>query len=539
MNAESGIDRPTCTAEIIRKWGVQTPDATSMIFEGRSITWRELDERSSRLANALAARGVGNQERVVFIDKNGPAYFETAFGGAKLNAVIVAVNWRLAPPELAYTINDAQAQVIVVGPDFFGIVEQIESELTTVSTIIAIGDHPRWPSYEDVVGSGSTVDPGVGSAPGDVAMQLYTSGTTGLPKGVMLANTSMFTLYEEVAAHWQFDGDSVNMVAMPLFHIGGCGWAMVGMFFGGKSVIVREFVPNVVLDLMVQHQATNALYVPAMLAFMSMVPGAEDRDYSSMRRIVYGASPITNDTLLAAMAVFKVPFVQVYGMTETTGGFTQLDAADHDPTGPRAHLLRSAGRPYPWVEMKIMDVESGEAGESGKAGKSGKVCAVGEVGEVWTRSRQNMIGYWNKPEETAKTIDADGWLKTGDAGYVDTEGFLFLTDRVKDMIVSGGENVYPAEVENALASHPAIAEIAVIGVPHERWGETVKAIAVLRAGHSATQPELISFAKERLAGYKCPTSVDFIDLLPRNPSGKVLKKDLREPFWAGHTRRVN
>ncbi len=527
MNANSSIGVPTCTAEIVRKWGAETPDATALIFEDQLTTWKQLDERSSRLANALVALGLGNQERMVFIDKNGPTYFETAFGVAKLNAVLVAANWRLAAPELLYTINDAQAKVVVVGPEFFEVIERIESELTTVKTIIAIGEHPRWPSYEDVLGSGSAVDPGVGSAPGDIAMQLYTSGTTGLPKGVMLANTSMFTLYEEVASHWQFDSDSVNMVAMPLFHIGGCGWAMVGMFFGAKAVVVREFVPNVVLDLMVQHQATNALYVPAMLAFMSMVPGAADRDYSSMRRIVYGASPITNETLLAAMSVFKVPFVQVYGMTETTGGFTQLDAADHDPGGPREHLLRSAGRPYPWVEMKIMNLESAEP------------CAVGEVGEVWTRSRQNMVGYWNKPEENVKTVDADGWLKTGDAGYVDEAGFLFLTDRVKDMIVSGGENVYPAEVENALASHPAVAEVAVIGVPHERWGETVKAIVVLRAGHTATQPEIIAFAKERLASYKCPTSVDFIDVLPRNPSGKVLKKDLREPFWVGHARRVN
>ena len=317
------------------------------------------------------------------------------------------------------------------------------------------------------------------------------------------------------------------MVAMPLFHIGGCGWAMVGMFFGAKSIIVREFVPNVVLDLMVEHQATNALYVPVMLQFMAMVPGAADRDYSSMRRIVYGASPITNEVLIAAMNVFKVPFVQVYGMTETTGGFTQLAPEDHDPTGPRAHLLRSAGAPYPWVEVRIVDLDTGE--DSGP----------GTVGEVWTRSRQNMLGYWNKPEETARTITEDGWLKTGDAGYLDPEGFLFLTDRVKDMIVSGGENVYPAEVENTIASHPAVAEIAVIGVPHDRWGETVKAVVVLKSGATATAPEIMAFAKERLAGYKCPTSVDFTDVLPRNPSGKVLKKDLRAPFWEGRARQIN
>ncbi len=521
------MQKPMCTAAIIRKWGAETPEGTAMVFEGAPTTWAHLHDRSSQVANALAAAGVASQDRVVFIDKNGPTYFEVAFGAAKLNAVLVAANWRLAPPEMAYTINDSKAQVVVVGPDFISLIEQIQSQFTSVTKIVVVGDHPKWESYDDFVASGSTVDPGTDSAITDVAMQLYTSGTTGLPKGVMLMNSNMFTLYEEVAVHWSFDQKSVNMVAMPLFHIGGCGWAMVGMYFGGKSIIVREFIPNVVLDLMIEHQATNALYVPAMLQFMSMVPGAGERDYSSMRRMVYGASPITNETLIAAMKVFKCDFAQVYGMTETTGGFTQLDPQDHDPTGPRAHLLRSAGRAFPWVELRIVDLENGSD------------CPIGAVGEVWTRSRQNMLGYWNNPEETAKTILPDGWLRTGDAGYLDSEGFLFLTDRVKDMIVSGGENVYPAEVENALASHPAVAEVAVIGVPHERWGESVKAIVVVRSGAVVTAPEIISFAKEHLASYKCPTSVDFMDVLPRNPSGKVLKKDLREPFWVGLARRVN
>jgi acyl-CoA synthetase (AMP-forming)/AMP-acid ligase II len=214
-------------------------------------------------------------------------------------------------------------------------------------------------------------------------------------------------------------------------------------------------------------------------------------------------------------------------MTETTGAITELSPEDHDPTGPRAHLLRSAGKPYPWVEMRIVDVDSGAD------------MPTGEVGELWTRSEQNMNGYWNKPEETAKTITEDGWLKTGDAGFLDAEGFLFLTDRVKDMIVSGGENVYPAEVENALASFPGIAEVAVIGVPSERWGETVKAVVVLKPGFAADGPAIIAHAKGLMAGYKCPTSVDFIEALPRNPTGKVLKKDLREPYWVGQARRIN
>jgi long-chain acyl-CoA synthetase len=227
------------------------------------------------------------------------------------------------------------------------------------------------------------------------------------------------------------------------------------------------------------------------------------------------------------MNTLKCPHIQVFGMTETTGAITELGPEDHDPTGPRAHLLRSAGKPYPWVEMKIVDNDTNTD------------LPAGEIGELWTRSPQNMVGYWNKPEETAKTITADGWLKTGDAGYIDDEGFLFLTDRVKDMIVSGGENVYPAEVENALASFPGIAECAVIGVPSEKWGETVKAMVVLKPGATAEAPAIIAHCKALLAGYKCPTSVDFIEVLPRNPTGKVLKKDLRAPFWEGRTRQIN
>ena len=526
--AEPGVYEPSVRSigGVVRTHAATRPDATAIRFGDRTITWAEHYERAKRVASALVASGVGPQEHVAFIDKNGVEFFEFLYGCGLINAIGVAVNWRLAPVEIAYTVNDAQAKVLVVGPEFFAAVEQIEKDLTSVTTIVAIGDHPRWESYEDWLAAAPADDPQVPTALLDCALQLYTSGTTGLPKGVMLSNKNLFTLLDKVAASWGFGEGETNLVCMPLFHIGGAGWAVAGMYNGCASVLVREFVPNAVLDLLVAEGVTTALFVPAMLGFLSMVPGAGDRTYP-IKRIVYGASPITNETLLAAMRTFKCMFFQAYGMTETTGGFTQLDDVDHDPDGPRAHLLRSAGKASPWVELKIMDLENETE------------CAPGGVGEVWTRSDQNMTGYWAKPEETAKTLLPDGWLRTGDAGYVDEEGFLFLTDRVKDMIVSGAENVYPAEVENAIASHPAVVEVGVIGVPSERWGETVKAIVVKRPGMDVTGPEIIAFAKERLASYKCPTSVDFIDVLPRNPSGKVLKKDLREPFWAGHARRVN
>ena len=516
----------TC-ADIIRTYAREKPDATCIVFGERRISWSALHEKAKRLAQAMVSEGVGATEHVAFIDKNGPEYFEFQFGVAMLNAVTVNVNWRLAAPEIEYTINDSKAKVLIVGPEFYDSIEQIEKNLATVTKIVALGEHPRWEGYEDWCARQPATDPMVTSGPGDICVQLYTSGTTGLPKGVMLMNSNLFSLLPNVSSSWGFSApDCVNLVCMPLFHIGGAGWALGGMLNGAVTVLIREFVAHQVLDALVEHNVTTALFVPAMLGVLAMVPGAAERIYP-IRTLNYGASPITNETLLAAMRTFKCDFNQVYGMTETTGAITQLDAADHDPDGPRSGLLRSAGKPYSWVEARVVDMETGTD------------CRPGAVGELWTRSPQNMLGYWANPEATAATITTEGWLKTGDAGYFDEGGYLFLTDRVKDMIVSGGENVYPAEVENALASHPAIAEVAVIGVPSERWGETVKAVVALRPGQLATALQIIAFAKERLAGYKCPTSVDFIDELPRNPSGKVLKKDLREPYWAGRDRRIN
>jgi long-chain acyl-CoA synthetase len=517
-------------ADIVRHWSKIKPSAIAIKFLDQTITWATLDAESSRVGAALVAGEVAPQESVAFLEKNDPSYFEVIYGCSKANIVDVSVNWRLAPPEILYTVNDAQAKILFVGADFFAAVEAIESQLTSVHTIVALGDHPRWPSYADWKGAHDPVDPHVPVDANDTAFQLYTSGTTGLPKGVMTSNINLFALLGEVTGPWGMDESSKNIATMPLFHIGGSGWAMCGQFVGAETLLVRDPAPGALLDLMHSEKATNAFYVPALLAFMALVQSQPDqpvRDFSSMRSVVYGASPITNDVLIASMNTLKCPHIQVFGMTETTGSVTELKPEDHDPTGPRAHLLRSAGKPYPWVEMKIVDLESGAD------------CGPEAVGEVWTRSLQNMKGYWGKPEETAKTITPDGWLRTGDAGYLDAEGYLFLTDRVKDMIVSGGENVYPAEVENALASHPAVAEVAVIGVPSDKWGETVKAVIVTKPGAQVTAPEIISHAKGLLAGFKCPTSVDFMEVLPRNPTGKILKKDLRAPYWEGRERQIN
>jgi len=514
-------------AGIIRRHARERGDRTMITHGDRTISWAEMDRRSSRVAQALLAAGVREQDRVAFVDKNGPEYFEVLFGAAKANAVTVAVNWRLTPSEMAFVVNDAQARVLVVGAEFLPHLTAMEGDLHTVKNVVVIGADPRRESYDAWLAAHPASDPGRLPSPDDVAMQLYTSGTTGLPKGAMLTSENLGVLMPNAGGWWRIDETSVNLVCMPLFHIGGSGWALVGMGYGCHSVLHREFVPQEILESLERHRITNALFVPAMLQFLSAVPGAADRDYRALRSIVYGASPITNEVLLRSMRTFRCDFVQVYGLTETTGAITQLTASDHATEGPRARLLRSAGKPFPWVELRTVDPATG------------RTCAPGEVGEVWTRSAQNFKGYWGKPEETARTITPDGWLRTGDAGYLDGEGYLFLTDRVKDMIISGGENVYPAEVENALSDHPAIADVAVIGVPDDRWGETVKAIVVPRPGVEARPDDIIAFARARLAHFKCPTSVDFATSLPRNPSGKLLKRELREPYWKGRDRRIN
>jgi long-chain acyl-CoA synthetase len=519
----------TNVAGIVRVHGMHRGTHTALIQDDRRLSWAELRDRSAQMAQALSAAGVGAGDRVAFLDKNGIEHFEVFFGAAMLNAVCVDVNWRLAAPEVQFIVDDADAKVLVVGPDFVPILDAIADQLPKVSTFAVIGGHDTHEDYAEWIARYPADDPGVDSGPDDIAFQLYSSGTTGRPKGVMLSNTNFFSLLPLAKDIWELDADSINLTAMPLFHIGGGGWAAAGMYEGCTSVIFRELDPVALIKLIEKERITHAFLVPAVLQFMLMVPGVEQADYSSLKVLVYGASPISEEVLAACVEMFKpCKFWQAYGLTETTGAIVNLPPEDHDPTGPNRHRLRSCGLPGPGVEIKIVDDEDATV-------------EAGEVGEIWIRSPQVMVGYWRMPEETAKVITEDGWFKTGDAGYLDDDGYLFIHDRVKDMIVSGGENVYPAEVENVLMKHDAIADVAVIGVPHEKWGETAKAIVVAAPGavaDDATAADIMAFAKTQLATFKCPTSVDWVDALPRNPTGKVLKKDLREPYWVGRDRRV-
>jgi long-chain acyl-CoA synthetase len=511
---------------MLRTWATETPDAPMLTLGPVTRTWGEIYDRAGRVSRALAAGGVGPGDRVAFLDRNGIEFFEVFFGCALLGAVSVAVNWRLAPSEMAAILEDAGASVLFFGVDYDAAVKELAPTVTSVRTWVPLVEYPEW---RDAGGTG--VDPGFEPDPDDVVTQLYTSGTTGLPKGAMICARNLSCILTEADRVFRIGSDTVSLVAMPLFHIGGTGWALAGMSRGGHSVIVRDIDPTAILALIEEHRITETFVVPAVLMFILAAPELATTDLSSLRTVFYGASPISEDVLVKSMAALGCDFAQVYGLTETSGAITSLMPQDHDPTGPRSGLLRSAGRPFDHVELRIVDT------------LSGAVLPPGEVGEVWTRSDQNMLGYWNRGRETAAVLSDDGWFRTGDAGWLDADGYLFLHDRIKDMIVTGGENVYPAEVENALLAHPAVADAAVIGVPDDRWGETVKAIVVRSSGASddgeGLTADIMAATRARLAHYKCPTSIDFIDALPRNPSGKVLKRELRQPYWVDTDRNIH
>ncbi len=499
-------------ADVIRRQARERPEVVAIRHGRRALTYRELDERSNRLAQALLAAGVRPGSRVAHLDRTGPEVIELLFATSKVGAVLVPLNWRLAVPELSRIVADAGAPVLIAGGAFAGVAAALAGALPDPPNVVEVGA-----AYERWIAAHDPVDPGGRGASGDTVVQMYTSGTTGVPKGVLTTHRNLAAA-AETSPIWGFDADTVSLTPLPMFHIGGIGWAFLGLWNGATTVLVHEFVAEAVLDLLEDRRVTNAVFVPTMLQMLAAVPGAAGRDFSALRSIAYGASPITTPVLKAALRTFRCALFGIYGLTETTGAAVQLDAADHDPDGPRERLLRSVGRPYPWVQLRIVDPDTRAAR------------GPHEVGEIWLRAPNVMAGYFNRPDETAAALTADGWLRTGDGGYLDDAGYLFLTDRIKDMIVSGGENVFPVEVEEALSQHPAVDQVAVIGVPDERWGETVKALVVQRAGTTASADELTAFARERLAGYKLPRSIAFVDDLPRTPSGKVLKRELRERF---------
>ncbi|HYD44546.1 MAG TPA: long-chain-fatty-acid--CoA ligase [Phenylobacterium sp.] len=521
----SDIDRLGHVADISRLHGRERPDAVALDFQDRLTTYGELDERASRVANGLIGLGQQPGARIGYIGRNCDRFWEVVLGAFKSRTATVTVNWRLAPPEMLFILDDCDCEVLFVGGDFYGVVEELRLSLPRLSTIVAMdGGHPEWPSYEAWRDAQDAADPALPNAPDDDIFQLYTSGTTGLPKGVCLTSANYLSLFQnppvDVPAYTH---DDVVLIAMPFFHVAGINMGMNTLAHGAGGVVLADVDVGEVLRLIPEKQISQALLVPAVILALTQHPKAADTDFSPLKRMAYGGSPIPEAVLSRAIELMGCDFMQAYGLTETTGGpCTYLPPADHAPGRGK---LRSCGVPAPGREVRVVDGE-------------GRTLPPGEVGEIVVRAACIMRGYWKRPEATAEAI-RDGWFHTGDAGYFDGEGYLYIHDRVKEMIVSGGENTYPAEVENALAAHPDILDAAVIGVPDEKWGEAVKAIVVARPGAGLEAAGIIAFARRRIAGYKLPKSVDFVETIPRNPSGKILRRDLRKPYWEGRERQVN
>lgn len=505
---------------LIRHWADVRPAQIALREGDRTVDYAGLEATTAGVVALLQSHGLGPGDRVAWFGKNSDLYFTLFFGAARLGVVMVPVGWRLAPPEAAFVIDNAEAKLLFLGEGFDGVTDAF-GPLPHVAQVYRADAARAAIAAAERMGFES-------AGPDAPVLQLYTSGTTGKPKGAVLTNRNLFALRKPVAAqqsaYQTWGDDEAVLVAMPCAHIGGTGLGVMALSAGLPGVVLPEFTPDAVFDAVEKGGVTRFFIVPAALQMLLNHPRCASTDFSRLKYIIYGAAPIPLELLRQSITMFGAGFIQAYGMTETTGTITILPPEDHDPAGnPK---MRSAGRPLPGVEIRVVD----EAGQD---------VPLGEVGEVVTRSSNNMAGYWKLPEATAATLDADGWIRTGDAGYLDSEGYLYIHDRVKDLIITGGENVYPAEVESAVYGHPDVLEVAVIGVPDDRWGEAVKAVCVPKPGHEVDADSVISWARQRIAGFKVPKSVDVIAALPRNASGKILRRELRAPYWEGRARQVN
>ncbi|MFT4288752.1 long-chain-fatty-acid--CoA ligase [Nocardioides sp.] len=513
-------------AEIIRRNAKVRPDALAVVGEGREATFGELDERSSRVAAGLVSWGLEQGDRVAYLSRNGTEYWELLFGATKAGLAIVPLNFRLSADEIGWILGDADPAVVAVEDQLADLVPDSYPGRRLLISLSGEPPAPRegWTSYEDWLAEQPPQDPHREVEGDGLLSIMYSSGTTGRPKGVTTTVGSMLWSVEAFGSQFDTTEESVSLVPTPYYHVTAGGWSLLALNAGGRIIQFQEVTPQNMLELMVEHRATHVIMVPTLMQMFINSPEASSADYSSVKYVVYGGSPISETVMVGAQRVFGAELSQSYGLTETIGTTTILRPEDH-VVGPDSKL-RSAGRAVPGVEVKIVDPETGADVEPGV------------VGEIVVRAPSVTQGYWRRPKETEEAFWPGGWFRTGDAGYQDEDGYVFIKDRIKDLLVTGGENVYPAEVENVIMGFPGVLEVAVIGVPHEKWGETPLAIVVAKPGASIDAAELIAYTRERLAHYKCPTQVEVLELLPRNPSGKVLKRELRKPYWEGRDRSV-
>ena len=495
-------------------------------FDGRRrLDFAALAARAEALARGLARRGVAPGARVAIVATNGCEYVEAYFALAWLGAVSVPVNWRLRAGEVRHVLGDAEVAGVIAEARFAALVDQALAEGAACDLRLAVGETPAgWEAFEACVeAGGAPLEPARPTAD-ELAILMYTSGTTSAPRGAMLTHANVQALVERWSVELGLGPAPDRFLQVtPLFHVGGMLELMSTVHTGAAIRLLPEFLPGPALDVLEREAATHALFVPAMLQWLLAEKGVEARRFPALRCIVYGAAPIDPRTLARALEVFGCGFLQGYGLTETAGVVTVLRPADHDPAGDPARLS-SAGRALPDLELRTVDAQDRDV-------------PVGEPGEVLVRGPQVVPGYWRRPEDTARAF-TDGWFHTGDVGRLDADGYLTLVDRLKDLILVAGENVFPGEVEAALREHPDVEAAAVVGIPHAHWGEEVLAVVVPRAGATPGERELVQHCRARLARFKCPTKVVLQGELPRNPAGKVLKRELREPYWRDRERRI-
>lgn len=484
------------------------PDREGLVCENLRLTFQEMNERANRLAHAMILLGIKRGDRVGILALNEPEYYDMYFGLAKIGAILVPINWRLAGPEMQYILSDCGADVFVFGPEYFDIVDSFRKDIPAQKLIAIAHDPPEWAeSYHDLVETASAEEPDLAGEDNDTLTILYTSGTTGRPKGAELTHTCYFYSNLNLTTALREVGNTL-LIALPLFHIGALGGVPWCVHIGSKVVLMKTFEAERSLELIQEEKVTGFGSVPSLLMLLKEVPDFEKYDWSSVQLIMVYAAPVPV-SLLKEYEESLIQVRQLYGMTEANTG-TVLDA-EHARS-----KIGSCGKPYMHTQVRLVDAEGNDVEPN-------------EPGEVLMKGPNMMKGYWNRPEDTAATI-IDGWLHSGDMATMDEDGFIYIMDRKKDMIISGGENIYPAEIEDALLGHPAISDVAVIGYPHETWGEAVKAVVVLKEGQELTEEGLMDWCQGRIGRYKIPKAVVFTDEIPRNPTGKILKRLLREQF---------
>jgi len=501
-------------ADSLRKGLTRHPHRAAVIAGDRRLSFAEVDERASRLAAALQGSGLQRGDRFAILATNVLEYPEIEIAAQRAGLILVPLNYRLAVAEMQFNIEDSGSRLLIHGPGY-------------ADQAAALG-LPTWHlgasgtglSYEAILAAHEPREtpPLQLHAPTRI---VYTSGTTGRPKGAVLTNLSLFGRAAAFAIDLRLTPFNTFVQTLPMFHM--ASNTALGYTYQGGTIVLTDFEPNAVIQAMHEHHATHVLLVPTTINILCNHPGIAEETFPDLEMILYGGSAITPTVLQHAIDLFGCKFLQFFGMTETSG-CSILFPEHHDPVN-RPDLLPSAGIDATGFETRIVDADD-------------HPLPPGEVGEIVCRGPALMDGYWNRPDATAEAL-RNGWMHTGDAGYRSAEGFLFVTDRIKDMIISGGENVYPREVEDVLVSHAAVFEAAVIGLPDERWGERVHAVVVLQPGASVGDTELLGYARERLAGYKCPKTMEFVDALPKNVIGKILKKDLRAPYWEGGSRNAS